>query len=321
MDENRARVILKNSGMLAGRSTAKLTGVALIRGAQTVVMLSILQAITTAFNWLFWPDEEDQLADEVRSKPHIIFGKDGNGKILYWESYDAATELLSWVGMDKWVKQFKGIKDGKVQDVVWDVMLAPINQTYGLWNPLLGKYATEVMLGKTGWPKIQDPRPIRDKLEYGAGIFGLVPEYRLLAGKPSEGYLKDRGKSLLVKRADTGQVAYYQANELVEDFLDKINKGKAYAEPDTPNARKKRDALYNLKLAIRYHDEDAQQKYGRLYTELGGTFKGLQQSIKMSHPLAAIPKKMQAAFLEGLSEDQGKTVARAVEWYGRIYGE
>ncbi|HOP39920.1 MAG TPA: hypothetical protein PLI53_02645, partial [Geobacteraceae bacterium] len=179
VDESRAKAILKNSGMLFGRSAAKLPATAMIRGAQIVVMLGLLQAITTAYNWLFWPDEEDELSEEVRSKPHLILGRGDDGDVLYWQTYDAMTEIMSWVGMDNWVKHFKSIDDGNVKDVAWDVMMAPVNQVYDLWNPLLGKYALESMLGKTGWPKIQEPRPIRNRVEYFVNIFGLLPEYRL----------------------------------------------------------------------------------------------------------------------------------------------
>jgi hypothetical protein len=320
VDEGRARAILKASGMLAGKSVAKLTGVAVVRGAQTIVMLSLLQALTNAFNWLLWPDEENEMADEVRSKPHLIFGRDDNGNVLYWQTYDAMTELLSWVGLDQWVKQFKGIDEGKGKDVVLDVMFAPVNQVYGLWNPLLGKYAMEMLMGKTGWPKIQEARPVRDEAEYFAGIFGLVPEYQLITGKPTKGYLRDRGKSLLINRADTGQSAYFKTNEMVEDFLDSKNRGKFYGEPQGENAKSKRDALYNLKRAIQFHDYEAQQKYTRLYRKYGGTFQGLRQSVRVAHPLAAIPEALQAEFRNGLTLSQQKTVDRAMEWYEQVYG-
>jgi len=320
VDESRAKAILKNSGMLFGRSAAKLPATAMIRGAQIVVMLGLLQAITTAYNWLFWPDEEDELSEEVRSKPHLILGRGDDGDVLYWQTYDAMTEIMSWVGMDNWVKHFKSIDDGNVKDVAWDVMMAPVNQVYDLWNPLLGKYALESMLGKTGWPKIQEPRPIRNRVEYFVNIFGLLPEYRLATGKPSEGYLKDRGKSLLIKRADTGQTAFYKTSEMVEDFLDKHNRGRTYAEPQGASAKRKRAALYNLKRAILYHDDEAAMKFTRLYREHGGTFQGLRQSVRMTHPLSAIPDYLKGEFMNELNAGQRKTVDRAVDWYRRVYG-
>lgn len=131
---------------------------------------------------------------------------------------------------------------------------------------------------------------------------------------------EDREKSLLIKRADTGQTAFYKTSEMLEDFLDKHNRGRTYAEPQGENAKRKLAALYNLKRAILYHDDEAVIKFTRLYREHGGTFQGLQQSVRMIHPLSAIPDYLKGEFMNSLNAGQMKTVDRAVDWYRRVYG-
>ena len=80
----------------------------------------------------------------------------------------------------------------------------------------------------------------------------------------------------------------------------------------------KGNALYNARLALRYGDKDAQVKYMSEYFELGGTLKGLGQSLSNMHPLAGMSEKEQIAFVLTLDEDEKKKLVKASKFWGEV---
>jgi hypothetical protein len=58
------------------------------------------------------------------------------------------------------------------------------------------------------------------------------------------------------------------------------------------------------KQGLRYGDLAAAEKYLRRYYELGGTEKGLAQSVKRIHPLGGLVEKDWRPFLATLSPEE-----------------
>ena len=77
----------------------------------------------------------------------------------------------------------------------------------------------------------------------------------------------------------------------------------------------KSQALYNIKLSIRYKDKKAFEKYIAEYISYGGTSKGLRTSLKNMHPLKGLNKKEQKAFLQWLDEEDRQRLGLAVQFY------
>jgi hypothetical protein len=96
-------------------------------------------------------------------------------------------------------------------------------------------------------------------------------------------------------------------------FLKKIGKGY-----DGFMITPKGNALYNIKLAIRYNDEDSLQKAMEDYALLGGTNKGLKQSIKAMEPLSGLTKKEQAAFVAQLDSEDLSKLEKAITFYETV---
>ena len=89
-------------------------------------------------------------------------------------------------------------------------------------------------------------------------------EYRTIAGKPSEPYEETIG-GFAYYLVDPGQSAYSDIFQEESRFLERIGKSSRGFW-----LTQKGDALYNMRLAIRYGDEKAALKYLGKYQMLGG---------------------------------------------------
>jgi hypothetical protein len=73
------------------------------------------------------------------------------------------------------------------------------------------------------------------------------------------------------------------------------------------------------KQGLRYGDLAAAEKYLRRYYELGGTEKGLAQSVKRIHPLGGLVEKDWRPFLATLSPEEMESFRLALKWYNETY--
>jgi len=159
-----------------------------------------------------------------------------------------------------------------------------------------------------------EPRSIRDNMLYIAQSFGLENEYKALAGLPSRGY-KESLKSFLVYTSDPGQAAYYTILDEKQAFLEKLGKKGTYGGSFTP----KSNALYNLKLAIRYQDKEAFEKYLVEYVQLGGTLQGLERSLESMDPLYGLNEAEKAYFIQEWLDSEGKKkLLQAWQFYKEV---
>lgn len=266
-----------------------------------------------------WPEEEKSLPIDTRSRPHIIFGRDKDGKVLYFDRLGFVQDFLGWFGLDESPLVVRDWLNGKrtIKEIAVDMAKSPLNKLIGGLGPVL-KTPAEIIWGKTIYPDAFKPRSIRDRWEYLANSLGLANEYKALAGKPvqtygtgnrAEGYWRSWGESLIYK-ADPLQSSYYDILDEKYRFMRKKGKDNnaSYYSP-------KSNALYNFKLSIRYKDKEAARKYLTEYAQLGGTSKGLEQSLKAMNPLNGLNKEEQVEFVKSLnSEDRAKLI-RAIRYY------
>jgi hypothetical protein len=115
-------------------------------------------------------------------------------------------------------------------------------------------------------------------------------------------------------RVDPGEAAYFDIKGRVAKYQGKRGTPVSGGDPS-----EKSNALYYWKRAVQWGDEDAAQKWLKKYQELGGTTRGLRQSLSLAEPLSGIKGRARREFKESLSAEGKETLRMAEEWYDRVY--
>jgi hypothetical protein len=117
----------------------------------------------------------------------------------------------------------------------------------------------------------------------------------------------------MVYSVEPKESAYYAILDVKQSFQKKIGK---YQEGYSESARS--NALYNLKLAMRYGDKKATDKYLQEYVTLGGNAKGIEKSLDALNPLYGLSGGNKRKFLESLKPDEEKQLQMAQEFYKEL---
>lgn len=276
-----------------------------------------LWSALTAWNNMFFSDEEKDLPEGVRSRPHIILppGRDKNGKVISFNRLGAVGDVLEWFGLDAAPQHVSDLFNGKksLKEVALDMAKSPVNVIGGGITPF-AKAPFEIAAGRSIYPDVTKPSTIRDRWEYAAKQLGLENEYRAIAGKPTEGYLKSI-PGMFIYKTDPGQTAYSYIFDEKKRFLSKNNRASEGFWL-TPRG----GALYNIRLAVRYKDKEALKKYMAEYSALGGTKNGMKSSFRAMHPLFGLNKEDQKRFTDGLDAEGKRYLDDAVVFYNEILG-
>ena len=317
-DERIAGPIGKKILRYTGRGLPRLVLKAGMFFAKCLAFWTVLSLV----NQWWHPSEEKELGNHQKSKPHIIFGRDDKGKIIYLDRLGAIQDFASWFGMDEAPLLYNEWLNGKRTplDIAKTMGKAPINKlTQGI-GPIY-KQPFELAFGMSSYPDVTKPTPIRDRWEYVFNGFGLATEYKYLAGKPVptqdgsrlEGAFRKSLVQAVALEADPGQNAYFDIAEQKRKFMDKLGKlNEGYYRSD------KNSALYNFKLAIRYQDREAAIKYLTQYATLGGTKKGLDQSLNSMYPLSGLKKEEQIQFIQTLDYEDKTKLIKAMDYYEKV---
>jgi hypothetical protein len=295
---------------------AKKAGVySTVKVGKFLLRATALWAAMQAWNNYKYPELEKKLSKEKRARPHIIFGEDEEGNVLTFDRLGALGDILEWWGLDvapKFVDDwFKGRTT--LKEIAFEMAKSPPNKLIQGLHPFV-KTTGELLTRKALFPKAFEPRAIRDNWFHLFRSFGLENEYVALTDKPSKGYAESLTKALIYK-SDPEQEAYSEIFNLKNRFLKSINKGG-----DGFWISPKGNATYNLKLALRYGDEEAAKKYMLEYANLGGTPRGLLQSLKRMHPLSGLSKLDKLSFLATLDEEEQGRLELAIKFYGEHLG-
>ena len=299
---------------MAGVGMRKVAGAAL-GVAEKVFLAQVLFAAVSAFNHLVHPDEEEALGENGRKQLHVILGSTSDGKVLSVRFQGAFSDALAWFGLEDWPSTWDKLQNDKIDsgDLAKKMLMATPNKLVNATSPFF-KLGAELITGKSLYPDITKPVPIRDKVEHAARFLSLDEEYKAMAGKPSRGYL-DSFKKTLLYESDPGEQAYNNIRQQAVKFLEKNGKEMVSGEPT-----KRSNALYYYRQALRYADIEAADKYKEEYFALGGTYKDMANSVRKAAPLAMIPKNLKYEFRESLSAADQETLTRALEWYQQVYG-
>lgn len=281
---------------------------------------AFLMTMVALWNHTFFPDEEDELGEEQRRQMHLILGRRKDGSIISLRFQGALSDALSWFGAEDVIEDVRKLRKGTaaVSDIAKDAALAGPIKIINALRPDV-KVLGEVIGGRAWYPDPFNPKPIRDKLQHVVRTFSAGSLYDWAAGKPKRGgtvgeRLANDLLALGFYTSDPGETAYYDIVKRVADWREKAGKEQPAIVPTD-----KANALYYYKQALKFGDIGAAERYLNRYYELGGTERGLGESIKRAHPLGMIAKKDRSAFLKTLSPEEMERYRLALRWYQETY--
>ncbi|MBU1621742.1 MAG: hypothetical protein KJ604_19990, partial [Gammaproteobacteria bacterium] len=303
---------------LAGGLAIKAPMVALKVG-KFAVMATALWSVMAAWNHLMYPDEEDELPEDVRGRPHIIYGRDKDGSVRYFSRLGAVADALEWFGADIAPQYVADFLNGRrtVKEIAIEMAKGAPNKLVQGITPIGPKGLLEVITRRQLFPDFTRPRLIRDRGLYVAELIGAGPEYmalrrKITGGPPGKPYGESVWDTFGYK-IDPLQVAYWDIRG--EQRRWETKQGKA-SEGFWLSPRG--SALYNLRLAARYKDSVSQEKYAKEYIALQGTLRGMRQSFERMAPLAGMSKEDQKAFIASLDSEQLRQLGKAERFYNTV---
>ncbi len=314
MEINAPRYVrLFRNAPLEGKSRAGAAAGATVATGKKVAGLAarafVLFSLVNLWNRTMFPDEEKELGAAQRGQLHLILGRNDEGEVRSLRFQGALSDALSWFGAENFPEDIRQVAEGEssVGEKALEAVKAPINK---LWQGLRPeKSVIETIGGRTSYPDVFSPRPIKDKAEAVSKTLSLDDLYRHITGKPTRG-IGASVKNLATYTSTPGETAYNESRELVYKFL----KENGIDVPSTAPTKRSL-ALYYYRQAIKFKDEKAKEKYFQEYLDLGGHKSDVRASLKRAHPTSPIPAKLKSKFMETLKPGQRKTLERATEWY------
>lgn len=265
-------------------------------------------AAVHASNEYIFTEEEKGLPNNVRSRPHIILGKDDKGDVIHFDRIGALGDYLEWFGLDDSPQKYKDFMTGRktLNEIIKDMALAPVNVVVQGITPLL-KVPAEFLTRKSFFPDVASPRIIKDRALYVAQQLRLADEYKAIMDMPRKKY--DISK-LLIYKSDPAESAYHDTFDLKRNFLKSKKKGgEGYWISDRGTA------LFNMKMAIRYEDKELAEKYFLDYIAMGGDPATLSTSMDTLSPFSNMNEIDLGEFLLSLNEEEKVTVKKAFNFY------
>ncbi len=308
-------------GPAAGARAA--AGIALVNTGKLAIAAGALTAAVYLWNagmksLLGVRDDEDPNKD--LAKQFIVLGRRGDGTLITVKTNGALADALDWFGLgnakDKGQRLVKAYEEGKLLDqarqTAADVAVAPVNKLAAGITPVI-KSPAESLMGKTIYPDIRSPKPIRDQADYWAGTFGLSPAYRALTDRADP---VSATTGTLLTEINPGQSSYYAAKSMVRDYLASQGKESPGGEPTTRS-----NYLAEARSALARGENDRAQRWLAQYYDAGGTPKTLRQSLISGAPQHGLRSEEQlAAFRASLSQEDQRQYDAGVDYYNTHLG-
>ena len=313
-------------GMKVLGIAARRSAIYAARAGVFAVKAGAVWSILQAYNYFVFPEEEKDLPVEERARPHIVLGRDANGKVRYFSRMGSFGDFLEWFGLDTPSKDISDFLDGSrtFKEILYDMAKNPLNKVVQGIAPTI-KMPAELLTGKKLFPDALNPRTIKDRPQYIADSLALGNEFKAFSksslGKaigveprPSKPYMnQDMAEGLVMYKAEPGASSYYTIQDKKRKYLDKIGKGG-----DGDFRSPKSDALRNYKIALRLKDIETARYYLEKYKGFGGNDKGLKRSLESLDPLAGLSKEDKSNFVKSLTEEDRRELSRAQQYYKTV---
>jgi len=269
------------------------------------------------WNSVVAPDEEDELPEDIKNKPHIVFPRWATGgEIFYYSDLSSFYQLFSDIGFDGIGDVYSDLKEiinGKMTlgDKVVEIATETASNFMSGMAPFY-RPAMEAIVGKSIYPDISKPSTVRDPWEHLFKSIGLEYEYRVVAGKPlPNGSYIESFKKAFAYTVVPGEAAMWDVYDMKDRYYESINKkvSSGFLKDD------KAMAIYNYKLALKANDTKAAERYLKEYAIRGGTKATYKKSMDALDPTYGMSSADKKKFLDGMSEDEKTIYNRAVEYY------
>ena len=311
---------------LGGGALALRTGMwTAIKIGRTVTSALALKTLAELFNRFFWDDEEEDLPESVRKSTHLILGRDENGKVRVFSRLGLIDDVLEWGGLDASPYYVREYMNGNmtIEDMAWEMAKSPVNKIAQGLTPYV-KTVAEVTSGKTWFPDVFNKREIRDRWEYAAREVGMVWLYhKFLSGKPQPALSMEKVMDFIVYRYDPDETQY---NSFRYDKVPKYGLQNdldlSGGSPGGMSMKHAAAALYDIRMGLRYDDQDAVAAGMLEYVDAGGTRQNLMKSIDRLHPLGALKKAERRDYEDQLSPKDAAQLQKAVAfWEEHFYSK
>lgn len=293
---------------------ARKTPFVALKAAKLTLKMAGFWAMTAVWNSLFFGDEEDELPEEIKSKPHVIFGRNSDGSVRYLSRLGVMGDYLEWFGMDAFPMYINEYLGGRMtpKEIIGDMLKSPANKIVNGVNPYI-KTTGELIFKKSLFPDMFKPRVIRNYGEQIAINLGLKDEYRAISPLPDMAYYKSLRK-MFWEEMDPLASAYW--NIVSNKYKFKEKKGNASSGSFAVSDRSL--ALYYYKQALTYGDASSAEHYLEKYIMLGGTKRGYNSSMSYLNPLRGIKDSEMDEFKKYLGEKNEKQLEQAMKYYDKI---
>jgi hypothetical protein len=315
----------EDAGRLGQARVPAVAAAALAR--KTAVFALKVQAfymMVWVWNHLLFPDETDELEERLREMgPQLILGRNEDGEIRSIPLPGALSDALSWIGLQDWPEDVRDVVTGAwdLGDKVAESGKAVVDRVVNMIGPM-PKTLFELTSGHTSYPSIYrsekgkdftlGPRPIRDRWEHAARTVSLEGLYRRVTNRPYRPMIDVIG-NLVMYRTDPGESAYYLTREKAARWLEQQGRPSGSFHPTDRS-----NALYYFKKASDWGEDERAAYWLTRYHALGGTDRGLTQSLERGEPLGMLARRDRNAFLATLSERDREALERAESWYDGI---
>jgi len=279
-----------------------------------IIKATAFWAALQVWNYTMFPEEEESLPENVKNRPHIIYGKDKDGNVDYFGRIGALGDLLEWFGLDSAPGHVSDWMSGRktLKEIALEMAKSPINVLAQGSLPF-AKILAEVVTRRALFPDVFEPRTVRDRWLHIAKSFGMENEFTSLTKRPNKPYSKSI-KTLFTYSIDPLQAAYSNTYENKRRFMKKIGK-----ESEGFWITPKGNALYNVRLSMRYGDKEAFNHYTTEYVvKYGGKPENMVRSFEAMNPLYGMTKQEQNLFLITLNEAEQKQLVQAIAFYYQL---
>lgn len=297
------------------------------QAAGFMIRLSMFWSMLQAWNYMMFGDDEDELRDAnptVANRPHILFGRDENGKIQYLSGIGALGDLLAWFGLDAFPGLMGDIMHDRITigEALQNAAKAPVNKIWQGITPTV-KMPIELSLRESTYPDVFHPRPINDRGDYLGNQTTFGPEIQAAKGKPGKPlYGAEDLTGLLVQRSDPKSSAYGTWNGIERKYLERMGKDSPAIFWRSPRG----EAISNWARAIAEKDTEAittwKGEYEKLEREKHGTkfttakmYHDIEASLRAKAPLAGVTKAERETIMKQLDAQEKRTLTKAEQYY------
>jgi hypothetical protein len=303
----------------AGRNLAVKAGTLTLRTTKYLAGAAVALSALQTFNMLKFPQEEDDLPEDVRKRPHLVLGRNEDGTVRYFDRLGNSQDFLEWFGLDTAPADIRDLLNGTLtgREFAQQVSTSGLNKAVQGLHPAL-KTGAELATKRRIFPDITNPRPIYDVPQYLAESLTVGPDFAAATGRPVKkgDYLDSLDpRAIGSYQADPMESAHYDLLEWRSTYMTRLGKPTF-----VPEKGPKGIALWQLKRALRFNDEKAAKRYYAEYLKLDGSEKGFQQSMGYNDLMRGVPKDDREGFKATLTGRRAAQLELAKKYAEQVNG-